>query len=188
MGQATQDPYERYKRWHWGEEADLDVEWGDPDYPKTMIGIGNLHELHVRPLSGQGDTDELVMQEGQSCWIAFDPTHKYERLYLLLSDDVRKDVQALLLQEDGEWWDLAELSRAAGGKQSKLPYPSVEVQPIGQLTNVVYFTKKTGDGLSQYIHEFGEDSGILPILAADRSGRLWVAGGNMTSPYAGITD
>jgi hypothetical protein len=188
VGQATQDPYERYKKWHWGEEADLDVQWDDDDFPNTMIGIGNLHELHVRPLNGEGDADELVMQEGQSCWIAFDPEHPHERLYLLLSDEVRADVRSKLLKKNGEWWDLGELSRAAGGKQARHPYPDVEVQPVGQLTHVVYFTKKTGDGLSQYIHNFGEESGIVPILAADKTGRLWVAGGNMTSPYAGITD
>ena len=162
---ATKDPYERYKKWHWGNDATMEIEWEDPDVPGVMVGIGNLHELHVKPL-GSEKTDELVMQDGSTEWIAFDPKHPYERLYLLLSKDVQ----------------------AAGGKQAKHPYPDVEVQPVGELTHVVYYTDKKGDGLSQYIHEFGEESGILPLLAADRTGRLWIAGGNMTSPYAGITD
>ena len=184
---ATKDPYERYKKWHWGNDATMEIEWEDPDVPGVMVGIGNLHELHVKPL-GSEKTDELVMQDGSTEWIAFDPKHPYERLYLLLSKNVQNDVKSKLIDKDGEWWDLEALSKAAGGKQAKHPYPDVEVQPVGELTHVVYYTDKKGDGLSQYIHEFGEESGILPLLAADRTGRLWIAGGNMTSPYAGITD
>lgn len=183
----TKDPYERYKKWHWGNPATMEIEWEDSDVPKVMVGIGNLHELHVRPIGG-GKTDELVMEEGADNWIAFDPDHPYERLYLLLSNAVQKDVKSLLVDPDGEWWNLGALSKAVGGKQSDHPYPDVEVQPVGELTHVVYFTDKKGDGLSQYIHEFGEESGILPLLAASKDGRLWVSGGNMTSPYAGITD
>tara|TARA_R110002060_G_scaffold47141_1_gene58256 strand:- start:640 stop:1206 length:567 start_codon:yes stop_codon:yes gene_type:complete len=188
MAGATTDPHERYKRWHWGEEADLEVEWDDPDIPETLIGIGNLHELHVRPLGGSGKADELVAQDHANCWIGFDPDHPHERLYLLLSPEVQADVKSKLVDGDGEWWDLGALAEAAGGKQADHPYPEIEVQPVGELTHVVYYTKKKGDGLSQYIHEFGEESGILPVLAADKDGRLWIAGGNMTSPYAGITD
>ena len=184
---ATSDPYERYKKWHWGNEATQTIDWKDSDIPSVLVGIGNLHELHTRPIGG-GKVDELVFQDGSKHWIAFDHEHPHERLYLLLSEDAKKDIRNMLVKKNGEWWDLKSLSQAAGGKQSKMPYPDIEVQPIGELTHVVYYTDKKGDGLSQYIHEFGEESGIVPILAADRKGRLWIAGGNMTSPYAGITD
>ena len=160
MGNRTADPRERYKRWHWGKEPDLEFQWDDPDFPKTLIAIGNLHELHVEPLEG-GETDELVPKDESGSWIAFDPEHPHERLYLLLPSSVRTDVRNKLVDPSGEWWELEALAEAIGGKQSKNPYPDVEVQPVGLLTHVVYFTHKTGDGLSQYIHEFGEDSGLV---------------------------
>ena len=76
-----------------------------------------------------------------------------------------------------------------GGRHAKKDdYPNVKVRPIGILTNVVYGTEKQGDGYSFYIHHMGEESGIQPALGVDRRGRLWVLGGNYTSPTPGITD
>ena len=39
-----------------------------------------------------------------------------------------------------------------------------------------------------YIHEFGEESGVRPHLAVDQDGRFWLLGGNYTCPRPGITD
>ena len=64
----------------------------------------------------------------------------------------------------------------------------MKVKPVGVLTALVYFTHKQGDGPSYYIHQMGELSHHLPILAFDRHGRPWLAGGNYTCPTPGITD
>jgi hypothetical protein len=53
---------------------------------------------------------------------------------------------------------------------------------------VVYFTHKKDDGPSFYIHRMGEMTCYFPIIACDRQGRLWICGGNYTSPTPGITD
>lgn len=88
---------------------------------------------------------------------------------------------------DWEELPLKSLAKEIGGKQVK-GYPNVEVRPIGILTAVVYACEKEGDGYSFYIHKMGEESGLQPCLAVDEKGRLWIAGGNYTSPIPGITD
>ena len=166
MGKATSDPLERYKRWHWGIEADDTVRLDGEPLPTDMqlIGIGNLRELHLEPLDG-GDQLRLGFDDEDS-WAAFDMDHPVERIYFVLSDRVRSDIQNMLLDDKGEWWDLDQLSQAVGGRQSQYSFPNVEVQPLGVLTHIVYLTHKKGDGRSEYIHEFGEVSGERPVLAA----------------------
>ena len=67
-------------------------------------------------------------------------------------------------------------------------YPDIKVKPIGILRNVVYATPKKGDGFSLYIHEMGEETGIKPALCVDKTGRLWIIGGDYTCPVPGITN
>jgi hypothetical protein len=56
------------------------------------------------------------------------------------------------------------------------------------MTAVVYFTQKKDDGPSYYIHRMGEMTCYFPLLCCDAKGRLWICGGNYTSPTPGITD
>tara|TARA_R110000824_G_scaffold55256_4_gene152291 strand:- start:453 stop:1019 length:567 start_codon:yes stop_codon:yes gene_type:complete len=188
MGKPTTDPQERYKRWHWGIDAEKTKILSDEPLPKNMqlIGIGNLRELHVDPLDG-GEQLRLGFDDEDS-WAAFDMDHPVERIYLIVPERVRKEVVSKIIDKKGEWWDLDELAQAVGGKQAGYEHQNVEVQPIGVLTHIVYLTEKRGDGRSEYIHEFGEVSGKQPVLAASKDGRLWVAAGDYTSPYAGITN
>ncbi len=87
-------------------------------------------------------------------------------------------------------YPLQDVAKAAGGRQAafRQHHPNVPVIILGLCTHVVYETDKKEDGLSQYIHEFGEESGIRPILTCDKQGRVWLAGGNYTVPPEGITD
>lgn len=188
MGKATADPLERYKRWHWGIEADATQRLTGEPLPADMqlIGIGNLRELHLEPLDG-GDQLRLGFDDENS-WAAFDMDHPIERIYFVIPERVRTDIRSKLIEQKGEWWDLDTLAKAVGGKQAEYEHPNIEVQPLGVLTHIVYLTHKKGDGLSEYIHEFGEVSGKRPVLAASKDGRLWVAAGDYTSPYAGITN
>ena len=188
MGRATRDPHERYKRWHWGIEAEATKRLDGEPLPSDLklIGIGNLRELHIEPLDG-GDQLRLGFDDENS-WAAFDMDHPIERIYLVIPERVRTDIRAKIIDPKGEWWDLDQLAQAVGGKQAEYEHPNVEVQPIGELTHIVYLTEKKGDGRSEYIHEFGEVSGKRPVLAASKDGRLWIAAGDYTAPYAGITN
>ena len=126
------------------------------------------------------------------CHLVFDADHPSQRLYIALQPNVmrafapayRSDASVLL----------ADLAAHVGGRHARRrDYPAVRVTPLGTLEHVVYVTVKAGDEnpgepRSLYDHHMGEtDSGISPMLAVDRTGRLWIAGGSYTCPIAGIT-
>jgi hypothetical protein len=63
---------------------------------------------------------------------------------------------------------------------------------VGVLKSVIYHTHKAGEEGNRafdYEHHFGREHsrGIVPILACDVSGRLWVCGGSYRCPLPGIT-
>jgi len=191
----TQDPKERYVKWHsWGKTGDgaiqptklLDID--GPGFPPDLVAMGELHELHVEPVSS--DQIEIIDFTDEPGWAAFDPSHPMQRIHLWLPPEQRKWMAENYVDRspEAEWWDLSAVAKAVGGRQASHWSGSVLVQPVGPLSHITYFTEKTGDGESQYIHEFGEESNLRPWLAVDREGNVFVAGGNYTSPYAGITD
>lgn len=66
-----------------------------------------------------------------------------------------------------------------------------ELGVIGELVSVTYYTDKhhLGDqgGIAEYVHEFGEKGGELPILMFDYdSQQLIIVGGSYTITEAGI--
>ena len=187
------NPTTRYKKWHWGIPSTHVVRWDDPDYPDELIEIGRLAELHFRRSARAPKQILNVAREHiNKSHVAFDPAHKAQRIYVYTPTAVRRAALRTFWNPKGERYDLRTLARMAGGRQATKDYPDVEVQPIGVLTHVTYFTHKKGDdddkGGSFYIHEFGEESGVRPILAIDAQGRFWLAGGNYTCPNPGITD
>ena len=193
--------------WEWrtGDQFDLKLtEWDDPDYPDgALIECGHLVRVHFRAPSGpqkrgrsarhprrKRDTtvtfSPSVVKEAQ---LAFDPNHPSDRLYMLLPE------RACTALATRFWQDnpapprlLSEWAMLAGGRHAKGGYPDVVAKPVGVMTAVVYFKNKEGDGTSYYLHKMGEVSCYYPILACDERGRLWVCGGNYTSPAPGITD
>jgi hypothetical protein len=185
-----------YEDWHWGLKPQEVVDWDDTDMPPMLIQCGKLIRLHVRaPNSGrhprrQRDAMiEFSRAASANCHIAYDPDHPHERLYLLVVPSARKALcQRFWHGNSAPPSSLAHLAHIAGGKHAKEDYPDVQAKPIGVLTAVVYFTHKKGDGPSYYIHHMGELSHHFPILVIDCEGRLWMAGGNYTTPVAGITN
>lgn len=190
---------DQFNDWHWGLQPLRVVDWNDPDMPAMLIECGRLVRLHVRAPRGNARRHprqhrdamiEFSARVSANSHLAYDPEHPYERLYLLV------DSAALSTLRDRFWKDntfkpmnLNQLAQLAGGRHSTMAdYPHIQVKPIGILTAVVYQTTKKGDGLSYYIHKVGEISAIHPILAVDEQGRLWLAGGNTTSPPPGVTD
>ena len=80
-----------------------------------------------------------------------------------------------------------------GGKIAK-PNPAAranEINPIGELTHVVYGTRKPHHGdhnYTHYIHKMGEESGRRPLLCADKDGYPVLRGGNYKIEARGIVD
>lgn len=195
-----------YTKWHWGIKPLKEVEWNDPDLPDYLIETGRLVELHYKPLLPYienpnsdifyADPDDfqtkiikLNKTDSNKSHLAFDPKHKYERLYILSSPAFKKKMKKYWQDSPWEAISLKDAAKEAGGKHGKMKdYPNVKVRPIGVLTHVTYACEKKGDGYSFYIHHMGEESGIQPWLVVDRKGKLYIAGGNYTSPTAGITD
>ena len=185
-GAPTGAAADRYTKWHWGEKPTTQVQVDDPNLPEHLIEAGKLMQLYV-DLYPDDESVTLTPEGGAS--LCFDNDHPGDRLYIVrLPKRVQSAVKRRWCGEGAEWWDLSALAKVAGGRHATDDYPAIEVVPIGVLTAVVYSTHKRGDGPSEYIHHLGEESGIQPILSADRAGDLWIAGGNATSPDAGITD
>ena len=187
-----------YKGWHWGIDARQVVDWDDADYPETLVECGRLVRLQIRLPRAEGkkrhprherDTMiELSQKMSANSHIAYDPSDKYQRLYLLIPEEAREAIRQ-------RFWDdnsfapmaLTQVAQVAGGHHQG-GYPNLDVKPIGIATVVVYWTNKQGDGFSYYAHQFGEVSGRHPILCCDEQGRLWLAGSSTTAPTPGITD
>ena len=208
-GKLTTKEYQKGRRmaadWKWYDPDEFDnqlklVEWDDPDYPEgVLIECGNLARIHVRaptnqeagrhPRRRRDTTIAFHRSSAAQNQLAFDPEHPDDRLYMLIEPRARKSLA-------GRFWQantvgprqIEEWALLAGGRHARGGYPAVSAKPIGVLTAVVYYTNKKDDGPSFYIHRMGEMTCYFPILACDAQGRLWICGGNYTSPTPGITD
>jgi hypothetical protein len=193
---------ELYKKWHWGVDATVIKDWNDPDVDSVLgpdnivIETGRLVELHFREPHKRKDTIvKLDKDEANGSHLVFDPDHHSNRLYIYSQDGFKERMRERYLSNGtykgrSRYQDmpLKNAAKIVGGRHATDDYPNLDVVPIGILTHVVYATEKTGDGYSFYIHKLGEESGINPALTISEDGRLWIAGGNYTSPEAGITD
>lgn len=186
-----------YEDWHWGIQATKVIDGMDPDMPRMLISCGNLIRLQFRtprgsthPRRQKDPMLELSKEASSKSYIAFDPEHPAQRLYLIIPKGVRDWLAKKMFKENkAQAQNLNVLASIAGGNHGRLQgYPDIMAKPLGVLTAVVYYTNKKGDGPSYYIHHIGEISTCFPILAVDATGRLWIAGGNMTAPTPGITD
>lgn len=205
-----------YRTHHWGYESTGKKHHAVPglprDYPLTEMGL--LTHLHLDALPGvrlpkirTNTMDKAAAMMGyepaqlsvievddtdlQNNHVSWDPAHPSQRLYLNLSRSSRRDAKGLW-KPGAPTFSLFDLAKQAGGRHGKRDdYPNVRVQPLGVLYFVSYFTLKEDEGdepsPSIYIHRMGEEGGVEPILAVDRQGHLWIAGGSYTVPVGGIT-
>ncbi len=193
---------ELFEEWHWGIPHQGVSEWQDeqvdgmigPD--GLLIETGRLVELHFREPHKRKDTViRLNRTEANGSHLAFDPDHPHQRLYIFSHPKFAERMHKRFLQNNSfkknsryQAMPLKKAAKIVGGRHATSDYPKVDVVPIGILTHVVYATEKKGDGFSFYIHKMGEETGIKPALTIDQRGRMWIAGGNYTSPTPGITD
>lgn len=181
-----------YQKWHWGIKPTKKVNWPDRDLPDVLIEIGRLWELHVRMPGGVVKVIEVDDAHKNDAYLAFDPRHDLQRLYILAPPAVRTAAYQLMFEPNPyPERTLASWAQTTKGKH-QTGYPNVKARMVGALTDVVYRTHKKGDDDevrgSSYIHALGEESKRLPGLAVDRTGRMWVVGGNYSAPTPGITD
>ncbi len=89
---------------------------------------------------------------------------------------------------------LKDLAKMAGGYQSNRRYPNIKAKPLGYCVDIVYRTVKKPDGLTNYIHTFGEPYrkgekwSEKPILAVASSGEVFLCGGNYKCKIEGIVN
>lgn len=199
--EVAKDPRysDAYTRWHWGVNPVDTREWEDDAkdargraiYPDVLTECGRLVELRFRVPGARRDMAmTLKNDQVNRSHLTFDPDHPHERLYILLPPDVlRGSKQAYWTNNKFDAMNMNDLAKFVGGRHGKTAdYPQLTVKPVGIFTSFVYACEKKGDGFSMYVHRLGEESGIRPVLAADDQGRLWVVGGNYTSPTPGVTD
>jgi len=209
-GKLSPEDYKKGRQmaadWKWFEADEFDqqfklVEWDDPDYPEgVLIECGNLARIHFRapksnargqrhPRRRRDTTITLSRPMAAQSQLAFDPEHPNERLYMLIAPEACESLASRFWAENGvEAKTLDEWALLAGGRHARGGYPNVIAKPVGVMTAVVYYTHKKEDGPSFYIHKMGEMTCHFPVLCCDQRGRLWVCGGNYTSPTPGITD
>lgn len=186
------NPHDVYKDFHWGMSTCRVVKPRDHRLPPNLIEIGLLMELHVSPIGGGKpyilEIPEADLKKAEN-HVAFDMDHPYQRIYLVLSPSTEKDARDLF-DPKAPAYDLKAIAKAAGGRHGGRGqvYRDIKVQPLGRLTNTVYYTEKKGDGKSGYIHRMGEEGGTAPILCVAQNGTLWFAGGSYTCPAPGITN
>jgi len=176
-----------YTDFHWGYDPEELIDIDDPLLP-DVAGIGRLIALHV----GKEGEHELHfpqgIRKGSRSYLAYDPAHPCDRIYLIVPESTRKEAAKLYRTSRNKKRFLSDIAADVGGRQAREPYPRLKAVDLGPVKEVIYLTSKKGDGLSYYIHEFGEESGIRPHLAVDQDGRVLLLGGNYTCPRPGITD
>ena len=186
-------PKEVYKKWHWNTPSTITKEVEIPGGPEEVVETGRLVELHYRPLRSNPKLKDRVWKptkkESNNSHLVFDPQHKHQRLYIILDPTAEKKIKEKFWKSS-KWDSLAleDVAPLIGGKHGTTDYPDIKVKPLGILTALVYATEKDPDGYSFYIHKMGEETHIQPALATDKKGRLWIVGGDYTSPIPGITN
>lgn len=195
---------EDYSNWHWGEPTTRVLDWKDPDYPDMLVGCGKLVRLQIRaphatnhvknnrshPRRQQDTQIQFSRAVSSGSYLAFDPNHPNQRLYLCIAGPAMAQLEATFWASNSmPPMRLGDVAGMVGGRHGNpRDYPEIPVKPIGILTAIVYQTTKKGDGLSYYIHQVGEISKLFPVICCDEQGRLWIAGANTTSPTPGVTD
>jgi hypothetical protein len=183
------DPIKNYHEAHWGHSPTRKYHVQDDDLPEVLVEMGKLLEIHLE------DGRDIVFQPGNMLPYATTPD---TRLYFVLSQTAQRKMKQLLWDPKAPVFPLSHIAKLVGGRQARYPYPDVLVQPVSLMTDVVYRTTKgrydedqeEPDGLSEYIHKFGElneGTGELPMVCVDHYGRLWLAGGAYKTLRGGIT-
>jgi hypothetical protein len=183
---------------HWGN-APSGVMHYDDGLKIFLEGWGRVVDLHLREPRKLRDTKIVATRaESMNSELSYDPKHANQRLYICMSPAFKNRMRETYVAPSGKkknpaskygFLPLGEVAEITGGRHAHgRDYPNVEVTPLGTLTHVTYATDKKPDGFSWYIHQLGEETGIRPFLTVDRTGQLWIAGGDYWGDTAGINN
>lgn len=205
LGAVPDDMLEAAHAWKWERHKDpnrsrlrafrFDAPELDEGGEKRLIPCGRLLQIRFRiPTNGDVDSGktsqfDLPSDVGQWSYLMFDNDDRRQPLYVVMDHRAKEHSKKLLWNPNPfPMVPLKQVAEQTGGLQAKGWCPNVRVKPVGISTAIIYFAAKVGDGFSNYIHRFGEESGIRPVLCVAQDGGLWFAGGDYTCPTAGITN
>jgi len=170
-------------------DADLDA-----NGEKHLVQCGKLMELRLRYPKSSGTeyastTLTIPPELANWCYLKFDRRDAEQRLYTVLPEAAKRYIaQTYYAACPFPDAPLRKIASWAGGRQAAGWYANVTVRPLGIASAVIYDGDKKSDGHSNYIHRFGEENGIRPVVCVDATGRIWFAGGDYTCPTPGITN
>lgn len=180
--------------WHWGTPHDTMKRINDPRLPTHLVECGRVVQFEIEVPDNTASTGSRILNltvpkaEQKDNHLAFDPDHRSHRLYVVMSDRMKKETQKIYQTNSYAATPLKFWAKIAGGRHAKGDYPDIQVKPLGILYTSGYSTTKLPDGPTWYKHMMGEETGIRPILTVAEDGTLWLAGGDYTSPTPGITN
>lgn len=192
VARFTANPEDVYTRWHWGYKPTKVIEINDPLLGhKRLVEMGRLVEIHLRR-EGPKVVWKVPRKWIDRTYAVFDKDHRWQRIYFIIEPGLRPAVRRDFWQEGAPTHALADVAVAVGGRHGTRDYPSIHVQVIAAVPNLVYLTAKKGDAPNHtkpdpYIHRMGEEGGIEPALCVAADGTLWFAGGSYRAPTPGIT-
>ena len=186
-----------WSQYHWGLKPTGTINTRSRWHSDGLVEYGRLMELHIaptdKPKPQQGDYIITIPESHlHTSYLFFESTKKKKPLVIELNIETQKECAKLYDDISHSRTLLKDLALIAGGYQAKRTYPKIQVKPIGVCVAVTYRTPKATDGLSNYIHQFGEPYKKgekwtqKPILAVSSKGELFFAGGNYKCEIEGI--
>lgn len=187
--------YKEYTEKHWGKEPEAVMVFDD-GMDVILDAWGLAVELHVREPRKLRDTViKLTKTEANGSALSYDKHHPHQRMYVNMHPKFMERMRETYINSKKKnpaktygFMPLSQIAKLTDGRHATRDYPKVEVTPIGALTHVMYACEKIPDGYSFYIHELGEETGILPFLCVDKTGQLWIAGGDYWGETGGINN
>lgn len=130
------------------------------DVPRVYTKLGDLFALHIEAAGGRQKIDF------EDCGVALASNPAGTQLYCIGGDQ-----------------DMEPLLDKLGADDSK------DMVELGPCLKIEYLARKAMDGFKQYryVHDFGEESGVVPTLIFDQLNcRLLLAGGEYSIESPGI--
>jgi len=190
---------ETYRIYHWGTEPSKKINTRSKHHSNHMVEYGRVCEIHLADSQEDGKQEPdivLIIPESHlhTSHLLFDDAKKRKPLMIELDPETQKEFAKLYEENPQPLQKLKEIAKLSSGYQANRRYPDIKAKPLGYCTHIVYRTIKESDGLTNYIHAFGEPYKRnekwtnKPILAVAKDGEVFLCGGNYKSQIEGIVN